>query len=140
VDFEHHKALQAFWIFNSLSFFFSASTMVMGARSVLPMQTVFLRQAVRKIRLYLLITAILLFFSILFGTISFSIAGYIVIPPKIKFQANIFSTIAVGGFICLITLYCLGRSIAGELKPLIIVGELKPLIIVEDLKAWFMNL
>jgi ankyrin repeat protein len=117
VDFEHHKALQAFWIFNSLSFFFSTSTMVMGARSVLPMQNVFLKQAVRKICSNLLITASLLFFSILFGTISFSIAGYIVIPPKIKFQANILSTIAVGGSICLSSLYLLGRSLAGELKP-----------------------
>jgi ankyrin repeat protein len=129
VDFEHHKALQAFWIFNSLSFFFSTSTMVMGARSVLPMQNVFLKQAVRKIRLNLLITTSLLVFSILFGMISFAIAGYIVIPPKIKFQANILSTIAVGGLICLSSLYFLGRSLAGELKPLImkfIVGDLKP--------------
>jgi ankyrin repeat protein len=134
VDFEHHKALQAFWIFNSLSFFFSTSTMVMGARSVLPMQNVFLKQAVRKIRLNLLITTSLLVFSILFGMISFAIAGYIVIPPKIKFQANILSTIAVGGIICLTSLSYLGISIVGELKPLImnfIGGKLKP---------WFMNL
>jgi hypothetical protein len=115
VDMQHHKVLEVFWVFNSLSFFFSIATLLCGARTVLPIRTIFIKRAVVKIQKNLLVTAILLNVSVLFVLIAFALAGYVVLPPNKKFSANIISTSAFGGCMCLIALILLMKNIWTEL-------------------------
>jgi hypothetical protein len=114
VDMEHHKVLEVFWVFNSLAFYFSIATLLSGARTVLPMRSIFIKLAVVKVRKNLLMTAFLLNVSVPFVLIGFALAGYVVLPPIKKFSANIISTSAVGGFVCVVALILLMKNICTE--------------------------
>jgi ankyrin repeat protein len=108
---EHHPSLEWFWVWNSLSFFFGIATVISGARSVLPARRVFIKQEVLKLRENLVLTAILLTFSMVFVLLAFAMAGVIVLPPTMKYRANMFATIGIGGGVCLLFLVMLVRSI-----------------------------
>jgi ankyrin repeat protein len=112
VDMEHHKVLEVFWVFNSLAFYFSIATLLWGAQTVLPMQSIFIKRAVVKVQRNLLVTAFLLNVSVLFVLIAFALA--IVLPPIKKFSANIISTSALGGFVCVVALILLMKNICTE--------------------------
>lgn len=111
VAFDHHPILRLFWAFNSLSFFCATATVISGARSVLPARKVFIKQEVVKLRKNLLVTSILLGFSMLFVLLAFAMAGIVVLPPVSKYRANIFSTIALGGSLCVVFLFLLANNI-----------------------------
>lgn len=110
-SFDHHPILRAFWVFNSLSFFCAIATVISGARSVLPAQKLFITQEVLNLRRNLLITSILLGFSMFFVLLAFATAGVAVLPPVKKFRENIFSTIGIGGSLCVVFLFLLGKNI-----------------------------
>jgi len=114
VDMEHHKVLEAFWVFNSLAFYFSIATLLWGAQTVLPMRSIFIKRAVVKVQRNLLVTAFLLSVSVPFVLIAFALAGYVVLPPIKKFSANIISTSALGGFVCVVALILLMKNICTE--------------------------
>jgi ankyrin repeat protein len=114
VDMEHHKVLEVFWVFNSLAFYFSIATLLWGAQTVLPMRSIFIKRAVVKVRKNLLVTAFLLNVSVPFVLIAFALAGYVVLPPIKKFSANIISTSAIGGFVCVVALILLMKNICTE--------------------------
>jgi ankyrin repeat protein len=109
---EHHPSLQWFWVCNSLSFFCAIATVISGARSVLPARRVFIKQEVLKLRENLVVTAIMLTFSMVFVLLAFATAGVIVLPPTMKYRTNMFATIGIGGTLCLIFLVMLVRSIS----------------------------
>jgi hypothetical protein len=111
---EHHKVLEVFWVFNSLAFYFSIATLLWGAQTVLPMRSLFIKRAVVKVQRNLLVTAFLLNVSVPFVLIGFALAGYVVLPPIKKFSANIISTSAVGGFVCVVALILLMKNICTE--------------------------
>ncbi|CAM6018043.1 unnamed protein product [Sphagnum balticum] len=114
VDMEHHKVLEVFWVFNSLAFYFSIATLLCGAQTVLPMRSIFIKRAVVKVQRNLLVTAFLLNVSVPFVLIAFALAGYVVLPPIKKFSANIISTSALGGFVCVVALISLMKNICTE--------------------------
>jgi hypothetical protein len=114
VDLEHHKVLEVFWVFNSLAFYFSIATLLWGAQTVLPMRSIFIKRAVVKVQRNLLVTAFLLNVSVPFVLIAFALAGYVVLPPIKKFSANIISTSALGGFVCVVALIHLMKEICTE--------------------------
>jgi hypothetical protein len=114
VDMEHHKVLEVFWVFNSLAFYFSIATLLWGAQTVLPMRSIFIKRAVVKVQRNLLVTAFLLSVSVPFVLIAFALAGYVVLPPIKKFSANIISTSALGGFVCVVALILLMKNICTE--------------------------
>jgi ankyrin repeat protein len=114
VDMEHHKVLEVFWVFNSLAFYFSIATLLWGAQTVLPMRSIFIKRAVVKVQRNLLVTAFLLNVSVPFVLIAFALAGYVVLPPIKKFSANIISTSALGGFVCVVALIHLMKNICTE--------------------------
>jgi hypothetical protein len=114
VDMEHHKVLEVFWVFNSLAFYFSIATLLWGAQTVLPMRSIFIKRAVVKVQRNLLVTAFLLNVSVPFVLIAFALAGYVVLPPIKKFSANIISTSALGGFVCVVALILLMKNICTE--------------------------
>jgi hypothetical protein len=114
VDVEHNEGLQAFWVFNNLSFYFAIGTVVFGARSVLPRQNIFIKQIVEKLHINLLVTSILLACSVFFVIIAFGIAGSIVLPPILKFQWNMIAPTIIGGLVCVISLAFLFENIWNE--------------------------
>jgi hypothetical protein len=111
---EHHKVLEVFWVFNSLAFYFSIATLLWGAQTVLPTRSIFIKRAVVKVQRNLLVTAFLLNVSVPFVLIAFALAGYVVLPPIKKFSANIISTSALGGFVCVVALILLTKNICTE--------------------------
>jgi hypothetical protein len=60
----------------------------------------------------LVVTAIMLTFSMVFVLLAFATAGVIVLPPTMKYRTNMFATIGIGGTLCLIFLVMLVRSIS----------------------------
>lgn len=99
-DLQQHPSLEVFWIFNTLSFFFSIATVMAGAGGVLPMREGFIKDAVKKVRRALLWTALLLAGSVIFVLGAFATAGYVVLPPIPKYRNNMIITIVLGGSVC----------------------------------------
>jgi len=60
------------------------------------------------------VTAFLLNVSVPCVLIAFALAGYVVLPPIQKFSANIISTSALGGFVCVVALIRLMKNICTE--------------------------
>jgi len=111
VDVQHNVSLRAFWIFNTLSFYFAIGTVVFGARSVLPRRRMFIKAIVVKLRRNLLVTSMLLACSVFFVIIAFGIAGCIVLTPTLKFQSYMIVPTIFGGLVCLVSLGFLFKSV-----------------------------
>lgn len=111
VSVEHHPLLEWFWAFNSLSFYCAIATVVSGAHSVLPSRKVTIKQGVAKLSRNLLLTSTLLALSMLFVLFAFAIAGIVVLPPLLKYKANIATTVGIGGGLCLVLLVRLATNI-----------------------------
>ncbi|KAG0569217.1 hypothetical protein KC19_6G074200 [Ceratodon purpureus] len=103
-DLQQHPSLEVFWIFNTLSFFFSIATVMAGAGGVLPMRERFIKDAVQKVRRALLWTALLLAGSVIFVLGAFATAGYVVLPPIPKYRNDMIITIVLGGSVCAVAL------------------------------------
>ncbi|KAG0558589.1 hypothetical protein KC19_10G039900 [Ceratodon purpureus] len=110
-DVQHNRALQAFWIFNCLSFYFAIATVVLGARTVLPKNSYFIKRSVEKLRVNLLVTSILLAFSVFFVIVAFGIAGCIVLNPVFTFRLYMIVPTIFGGLVCIVSIALLGKSI-----------------------------
>lgn len=110
VDVQHDVSMRAFWVFNSLSFYFAMATVVFGARSVLPRRQSFIKGIVQKLHWNLLVTSFLLACSVLFVMVAFGIAGCIVLTPMLKFQWYMIVPTLFGGLVCLISLALLFKS------------------------------
>ena len=111
VSVEHHPLLEWFWAFNSLSFYCAIATVVSGAHSVLPSRNLTIKQGVAKLSRNLLLTSTLLALSMLSVLFAFAIAGIVVLPPLLKYRANIATTVGIGGGLCLVLLVRLGANI-----------------------------
>lgn len=111
VHVECNRGLKAFWVANSLSFYAAIATVVFGARSVLPRRKFFIKRAVERLQVNLLVTTILLAFSVFFAIVAFAIAGSIVLTPMLKAQENMIVTSSIGGALCLVSLVLLFGSI-----------------------------
>lgn len=114
VDLQHSPALRAFWVFNTLSFYFAIATVVCGARSVLPRRRVFIKHVVAKLRVNLLVTSWLLACSVISVLIAFGIAGCIVLTPILTFQWYMIGPTIFGGIACAVSLFFLFKSLIEE--------------------------
>jgi ankyrin repeat protein len=103
-DLQQHPNLEVFWVFNTLSFFFSVATVMAGAGGVLPLREGFIKDAVQKVRRALLWTALLLAGSVIFVLGAFATAGYVVLPPILKYRHSMIISIVLGGSVCAIAL------------------------------------
>jgi len=113
VDVEYNIALCAFWAINALSFYFAIATVVCGVLSVLQRSDMFIKKTVEKLRTNILVTLILLAFSVLFVILAFTIAGTIVFKtPLIKYQWCMMVPTIVEGMVCIISLGFLVKSMA----------------------------
>jgi ankyrin repeat protein len=106
-----HAAVQAFWFFNSLSFFLSIATILTGASASMPsLENAFIGTVLKSVKESLIYTSILLAISVTCVLGAFASAGFAVLPPAVKYNWSIISTFAIGALVCIICLaYFLGK-------------------------------
>ncbi|KAH8960379.1 hypothetical protein BDL97_06G129000 [Sphagnum fallax] len=81
---KNHATVKAFWVFNSLSFFFAIST-VLAKRALIR-------------------ATILLVISVVCVLGAFASAGFAVLPPLLKYDTSMIIAVCLGGTICMLTL------------------------------------
>jgi len=96
VAIKQHWIIQLFWIFNSLSFFFSIATVIAGADAAFPKKGLILKDAVISIRHGVIWASYLLFLSVLCVIGTFSTIGFAILPPIPKYRVNMYCTLAIG--------------------------------------------
>ncbi|CAM6049399.1 unnamed protein product [Sphagnum compactum] len=96
-----HWEIQLFWVFNSLSFFFAMATFLAAAGASIPSKGITLahvRGAVHMASFYLVV-------SISCAMGAFATAGIVILPPAMKYRGNMIGTVALGGIVCLFSLF-----------------------------------
>ena len=99
-----YTAMQAFWIFNSLSFFFAIATVIAGADAALPKKYQGLKDTVTNVRGAVIRASWLLFLAVVGVIGAFSCAGFVDLPTTGKNMWYMTSTLLVGGLTCLVFL------------------------------------
>ncbi|CAK9230070.1 unnamed protein product [Sphagnum troendelagicum] len=101
----NHAIVKAFWVFNSLSFFFAIATVLAGAEAALPnLQHDFIGRQVKSVERALIRATILLVISVVCVLGAFASAGFAVLPPLLKYDTSMIITVCLGGTICMLTL------------------------------------
>ena len=95
-----YKAMQAFWIFNSLSFFFAIATVIAGADAALPKKYQNLRATVDNVRGAVIRASWLLFLAVVGVIGAFTCAGFVDLPTTRKDSWYMSITLLVGGLTC----------------------------------------
>ncbi len=94
---EGHPVLEKFWVFNSLSFFFSIATFMVGANVALPPpHDIYIGDVVQSLRWKLRLAYYLVSAAVLFVIGAFACAGFAVLPPIPKYTVNMAVTVGIG--------------------------------------------
>jgi ankyrin repeat protein len=102
---KNHANVKAFWVFNSLSFFFAIATVLAGADTALPnFRDSFIGIQVKSVERALIRATILLLISVVCVLGAFASAGFAVLPPLLKYDTSMIITVCLGGTICMLTL------------------------------------
>ncbi len=102
---KNHAIVRAFWVFNSLSFFFAIETVSAGADAALPnLQDDFIGRQVKSVERALIRATILLVISVVCVLGAFASAGVAVLPPLLKYDCSMIITVCLGGTVCMLTL------------------------------------
>ncbi len=102
---KNHAIVKAFWVFNSLSFFFAIATVLAGADAALPnLRDEFIGRRVKSVERALIRATILLVISVVCVLGAFASAGFAVLPPLLKYDISMIVTVCLGGTICMLTL------------------------------------
>ncbi|KAG0623766.1 hypothetical protein M758_3G200200 [Ceratodon purpureus] len=101
VGIEQYPSIRAFWIFNSLSFFFSMASVIASAEGILPVQGKFIKEAVQDARRAVAYASSLLVIAVVFTLGSFCSCGFAVLPPIKKWENYMTITICCGGIVTL---------------------------------------
>lgn len=104
VGVKQHREIQLFWIFNSLSFFCSVATFIIGADAGIPKRCSSMREEVVQLRQSTVRASFILSFAIIGVIGAFSVAGISVLPPIERQRAPTYVTVALGMIFCLILL------------------------------------
>ncbi len=82
---KNHATVKAFWVFNSLSFFFAIATVLAGADAALPnLREDFIGRRVKTVERALIRATILLVISVVCVLGAFASAGFAALPPLLK--------------------------------------------------------
>ncbi|KAH8960313.1 hypothetical protein BDL97_06G126000 [Sphagnum fallax] len=102
---KNHETVKAFWVFNSLSFFFAIATVLAGADAALPnLRDDFIGRRVKSVERALIRATILLVISVVCVLGAFASAGFAALPPLLKYDTSMIITVFFGGTICMLTL------------------------------------
>ncbi|CAK9857027.1 unnamed protein product [Sphagnum jensenii] len=94
---EGHPILESFWVFNSLSFFFSIATFMVGANVALPPpEDIYIGDVVQSLRWKLKLAYGLVSAAVFFVMGAFASAGFAVLPPIPKYTVNMALTVGIG--------------------------------------------
>jgi len=94
---EGHPILESFWVFNSLSFFFSIATFMVGVNVARPPQEYkYIGVVVQSLRWKLQLAYYLVSAAVLFVIGAFASAGFAVLPPIPKYRVNMALTVGIG--------------------------------------------
>ncbi|KAH8972698.1 hypothetical protein BDL97_01G005300 [Sphagnum fallax] len=92
-----HPILESFWVFNSLSFFFSIATFMVGANVALPPpEDIYIGDVVQALRWKLKLAYGLVSAAVFFVMGAFASAGFAVLPPIPKYTVNMALTVGIG--------------------------------------------
>jgi ankyrin repeat protein len=92
-----HPILEKFWVFNSLSFFFSIATFMVGANAAHPpSENDYIGEVVESLRSTLRLAYCLLTVAVAFVVCAFATAGFAVLPPIPKYTVNMAITVGIG--------------------------------------------
>jgi len=102
---KHRPSVKAFWVFNSLSFFFAIATVLAGADAAMPnLKDAFIGRVVISVRRALILASILLVISVVCVLGAFASAGIAVLPPLLKYDTSMIITVCLGGTVCMLIL------------------------------------
>jgi ankyrin repeat protein len=102
---KQNPKVKAFWVFNSLSFFFAIATVLAGADAAMPsLDDAFIARVVESVRRSLIVASILLVVSVVCVLGAFASGGFAVLPPLLKYDTSMIITVCVGGTVCMIIL------------------------------------
>jgi len=102
---KQNPKVKAFWVFNSLSFFFAIAAVVAGADAAMPsLDDAFIGRVVKSVRRSLIIASFLLVISVVCVLGAFASGGLAVLPPLLKYDTSMIITVCVGGTVCMIIL------------------------------------
>eukprot|EP00250_Pteridium_aquilinum_P007465 c17175_g1_i1 orf=244-2919(+) len=101
---QQHVGVRIFWGFNSLSFTFAIATVLAGLVGVVPIPRRYIATTVVHLRRTLWVASAMLALSIVFVLGAFAAAGFTVLPPLFKYQANMMGTFILGGIPCVFLL------------------------------------
>ncbi|CAK9218976.1 unnamed protein product [Sphagnum troendelagicum] len=102
---KQNPKVKAFWVFNSLSFFFAIATVLAGADAAMPsLDGAFIARVVKSVRRSLIVASILLVMSVVCVLGAFASGGFAVLPPLLKYDTSMIITVCVGGTVCMIIL------------------------------------
>ncbi|KAG0605623.1 hypothetical protein M758_9G074200 [Ceratodon purpureus] len=112
VAIKQYWIIHLFWIFNSLSFFFSLATVIAGADAALPQQGLKVKEAVSSVRKAVKLASWLLTMAILFVIGTFTTVGFAILPHIQKYRINMYCTLFIGLVACTFTLVRLLRKLS----------------------------
>ncbi|KAG0588423.1 hypothetical protein KC19_2G241700 [Ceratodon purpureus] len=129
VAIQQYWIIHLFWVFNSLSFFFSLATVMAGADAALP-QPGFgsgsewdangalknVTEALKSVKKAVKRAAWLLILAIIFVICTFATLGFTVLPPITKYRINLIVTLGVGGLVCISFLIVLVKKLVSKEK------------------------
>jgi ankyrin repeat protein len=129
---KQNPEVKAFWVFNSLSFFFAIATVLAGADAAMPsLDDAFIGRVVKSVRRSLIVASILLVISVVCVLGAFASGGFAVLPPLIKYDTSMIITVCVGGTVCMIILAKFLWKLAKAIRMRIVKREMKPAMLVE---------
>lgn len=114
---QQHIGVRVFWAFNSLSFIFAIATVLAGLAGVFPISGRYIASTVLHLRRTLWVASAMLALSILCVLGAFAAAGFTVLPPIYRYQANMMGTVIVGGIPCILLLAWFVRSLLPDRQP-----------------------
>jgi hypothetical protein len=107
-------AVNAFWAFNSLSFYFAVATVFYGAYATMPMfHHEFIRGVTKKVKAKVFWASILLMFSVLCVLGAFTIGAFARLPAHTRKELKILSTAPIGFFIYILVLGLIFGKLTG---------------------------
>jgi ankyrin repeat protein len=124
---KQNPKVKAFWVFNSLSFFFAIATVLAGADAAMPsLDDAFIGRVVKSVRRSLIVASILLVMSVVCVLGAFASGGFAVLPPVLKYDISMIITVCVGGTVCTIILAKFLWKLAKAIHIRVIKREMKP--------------
>jgi len=97
ISVEGHPTIKIFWVFNSLSFFYAISALLVGVSVARPSKKeIAIRKVMLSLQLKLILAYNCLIMSVVFAMGGFICAGFVVLPPIHSYTVAMAVTVGIG--------------------------------------------